>query len=181
MKRLILFLILSICFLGCNKPNPHPETLDPIFADMQKRLAEYKKAVEEEKKVLIEHEKEVRSAKPQSGQIKYAEKRYYESKHRIEKLEQMANYYEVKIESRLKAVKKEYLKAWSQKKPWPDPQEYKDYLENEAAQTVRPTWNAGERIKKYLDENPSIVADRKNRLKSITKEPATGAGAPSGH
>lgn len=155
--KIFLLLIITICISGCNKPNPHPETLDPIYADLQKRAADAKKAAEDEKKTIQEHEKEMKEAKPQTGQIKYAEKRFYESKLRHEKLLQLASYFEMRAESRIQYARTEYMKAWNKKEPWPNPSEYKEYLSTTEAQFKKKAWNANDRITKYLEENPNLV------------------------
>lgn len=151
MKKTAL-LIITICFLGCNKPNPHPELIDPIYADLQKRFADVKKLADDQKKIVLDFEKQLKEVKPQTGQIKYAEKRYYESKLVLEKLEQLASYYEIRIESRLKFAKSEYLKAWNEKRSWPDPAEFKEYESISNEQHKKMSWNAQDRIKKYREE-----------------------------
>lgn len=176
--RIFLLLFITVCFLGCNKPNPHPETIDPIYADLQKRAAEAQKSADEEKKIIQEHEKEMKAAKPQTGQIKYAEKRYYESKLRYDKLLQLAEYYKMRADSRIKYAQTEYLKAWNKKEPWPDPTEYKEYLITTEAQFKKRMWNANDRITRYLEENPSLVK------KSKKTDSGQGEGKPaesSGH
>jgi len=161
MRKIALF-ILTICFLGCNKPNPHPELIDPIYADLQKRSADIKKLVEDQKKIVVDFEKQLKEVKPQTGQNKYAEKRYYESKLVLEKLEQLASYYEVRIESRLKYAKAEYLKAWNEKKSWPDPAEYKEYEAITNEQHKKMTWNVQDRIKKYKEESAEQQSSKKS-------------------
>jgi len=150
--RILFFIALSLCIFGCNKPNPNPEKIDPIYADLQKRYAEYKKYADDEKKTLSEHEKTLKEAKPQTGQIKYAEKRYYESKLRLEKLEQMVRYFEIRIESRLQYARADYLKSWNKKEAWPKANEYSEYLSVIEAQMKRMSWDPKERIKNYKEE-----------------------------
>lgn len=53
------------------------------------------------------------------------------------------------------------MKAWNKKEPWPDPKEYKEYLENTEAQFNKRVWNANDRITKYLEANPSLATKKK--------------------
>jgi hypothetical protein len=141
-------IILSACFFGCNRPNPNPELLDPIYGELQKQLIEVRKGLDDEKKSLSDFEKELQNAKPQTGQIKYAQKRYSESAARVRKLEELVKYTEIRIDSRIKKAREDYLLAWKEKKSWPDPNEYKEYMEYKKAQAIPLQWNVKERINK---------------------------------
>jgi hypothetical protein len=144
----MIILVISLCFLGCNKPNPNPELIDPIYADLQKQLIEIRKGLDDEKKAFVDFEKELKNAKPQTGQVKYAQKRVDESTAKIKKLEQLLRYTEMRVGSRLKQVHEDYLKAWREKRPWPDPKEYQEYVEYKKAQSTPLQWNVKERINK---------------------------------
>ena len=95
---LIIFAVMFL--LGCNKPDPHPELKDPIYQDLQREFAEAQKAVDAEKSLLAEHEKNLKEVIPQTGQIKYAQKRVSESLARLEKLKQLVKYWEIRIKTR---------------------------------------------------------------------------------
>lgn len=158
----LLVLLCSSFLLGCNKKNPNPELLDPIYQDLLKRLDEKKKELEAEKKVLEEHEKALKAVVPQTGQIKYAEKRYWDSRHRIDALEQAIEYFEFKAASRKRLARYEYSIAFKKDQPWPDPAEYKQYMDQRKLVEIRRQWDLNTRFSQLgVQRNPSSAKKEK--------------------
>ncbi len=143
----LLFLLVSLLFIGCDKPNPTPEVLDPIYIDLSKQADEAKKLIPEAKIAVSEAEKELTLVKPQTGQIEYAKKRLREANQRLVQTTQIAKYLEIHSKSRLDYDRESYLVAWKQKKQWPDPAEYKEFKDAEKAQSARTNWNVKDRMK----------------------------------
>ncbi len=147
------FVVLFILVLSaCNKPDPHPELRDPIYKDIEAKQKELAGAIESEKKALEEAEIKLKAVVPQTGQIKFARKRVFESKARIEKLEQLRRYYTIRLESRKLEAQDEYLDAFGRGKggEWPAPEAYADYQINESARTKSRNWSVKERIEEEL-------------------------------
>lgn len=169
LQRSIL-IILSVFTLsvlaGCDKPNPHPETLDPIYSDLVKLQKDAESQLAARKKDLEAFEVEAKAAKPQTGQIKYATKRVNETKAEINRLSQLADYYGIKIDSRKEYAFKDYLKAYKEKRAWPDPKEYEEYLVQRRLETSSRTWS----------QKQQIEAQKAN----LNKKPAE-AGGGGGH
>lgn len=141
-----IIMIVSLGLLGCDKPNPNPELLDPIYEDIQKELGSARAQVATAEKEVEEHKKSVKDAIPQSGQIKYAQKRFFEAQAKLSKAQQMLQYYELRAKSRVKWVKESYMKAYKEKKPWPDPAEWDEYKAQKALEQSSRSWNAKQRI-----------------------------------
>lgn len=141
-------LLPGILLTGCSKPNPTPEVLDPIYGDLSKREADFAAQIAAEEKLLAEHKEKLLKLTPQTGQIKFAQKRYFESLARIAKLEQMKKYYSLRKETRKSYVRTEYLKAFRENRPWPDPKEYQDYKAQKALEDAPRVWNAKERFER---------------------------------
>ena len=146
--RKTLIIPIFFVFFGCNKPDPHPETLDPIFSDYNSELSAATSDLRAAEKELEGLKLETKKATPQTGQLGFSSSRMYEADKKVEKLRQMVQYWELKIESRQQEDRKQYLKAWADKKPWPDPQEYKDYLEQKQLRKAPLTWS----VKKRMEE-----------------------------
>jgi hypothetical protein len=144
--RVLISFFCVFLLLGCEKPNPNPENIDPIYADLQKRQAEAHSQVEGAKKDLESHEKELQDAVPQTGQNKYALKRIEETKEKLNHLEQMELYYEFHVKSRLKDDRISYLKAYKAKKPWPPPEEIEAYEATKRLEEAPRTWDARARL-----------------------------------
>jgi DNA repair ATPase RecN len=151
MKKCFLVLFLLV-LSACNKPDPHPELRDPIYKDIEAKQKELTGAVESEKKALEEAEKNLSAVVPQTGQVKFARKRVFEIKARIEKLEQLKRYYTVRLESRKFEAQDEYLSAFDQGKgtEWPAAESYTDYQTQESARTKSRNWSVKSRIEEEL-------------------------------
>lgn len=160
--------------VGCNKAIPNPETLDPIYNDLLKRLDEQKKELEAERQIFNEHEKALKAVVPQTGQIKYASKRYWESVNRMNKISQMIRYLEFKAQTRKRISRAEYSKAFRLEKPWPDPAEFKQYMAQRKVVEIRRSWDLNTRFAELgLSRTP---ASSKKEKKS-----SSGGGGGGGH
>lgn len=146
-KRFFYILFITTLLIGCDKPDPHPELKDPIYNDLISSLSSTQKALEDEKKTLEGHIKESADVVPQTGQIKYAQKRINESKSRITRLEQEVQYLELKVEARKSASRSKYLQAFKKKEAWPDSKEWENYKIEKKLQSAKKTWDVRERIK----------------------------------
>jgi hypothetical protein len=157
-----LFFSLAVIHLSfsCSKRNPNPELLDPIYLDLLALEGEAQKAVAVEEGFLAEHEKALKSVVPQTGQIKYAEKRYWESINRVTKARQQARYYEVKRRARKLQARRDYSIAYSRGLPWPPPSEYSEYSSKKAIEAnVGKKWSAKDRVESLrVPEQPQKAA-----------------------
>ena len=145
-KILGCVILFSVFLSGCDKPNPNPELLDPIYADLSKTAEEFKKQAETDKQGVEAARKEVEAAVPQSHQNEYAAKRLHEAQAKALRSEQIAKYYEVRAENRISSDRSEYSKAWAGKKPWPDPAEYQQFLISEKqAASKSAQWDVSKR------------------------------------
>lgn len=142
------FIIMALFTLGCSKPDPHPELRDPIYIDLQAKEKELATSIESEKKNLDEASAKMSAASPQTGQIKYARKHYFETKKRLEKIQQLHRYYKLRIESRAIEAQDAYLDAYDKKQPesWPNKDEFEEYRARESARMKSRNWSVKERI-----------------------------------
>lgn len=134
--------------MGCSKPDPHPELRDPIYNDLLANEKELATSIESEKKNLEEALAKVTAASPQTGQIKYARKHYFETQKRLEKIKQLHRYYQLRIESRTIEAQDSYLDAYDKKQAeaWPNKDEFEEYKARESARTKNRNWSVKERI-----------------------------------
>ncbi|WP_295901222.1 hypothetical protein [uncultured Bdellovibrio sp.] len=146
-RRLLSVTIILFALTACNKPDPHPELKDPIYSDLTASLAATSSALENEKKTLAGHEQTLKDVVPQTGQIKYAQKRVDESKAKIIRLEQEKQYLELKIEARKKLSKKSYMQAFKKGETWPDPKEWESYQTEKKLRNAKKAWDVKERMK----------------------------------
>ncbi len=135
--------------LGCNKPDPNPELNDAIYLDMEGHLKGAQKGLVDAQKALAEHKTNMEKAKPQTGQIQYPQKRYWDTQKAIDQLYQQEKYWIIRISERKKFARIQYLKAFKEGKPWPDPQEYEEYLAEKRLRQARQQWDVRARLDEF--------------------------------
>ena len=148
-----MLFVLIFTIVACNKPNPNPELADEIYSDLKSSAEASEKDVESEKKKLEAAKKELEAVVPQTGEIKYAQKRFFESEAKLQRLEQVQKYYALKAEARLKYTKLEYLKAFKAGKPWPTEEEIESYRTYKLLSQKEPSWDSRKRVQAYEKEN----------------------------
>ncbi len=151
MKRFLL-IFMPFLLLSCNRPEPTPEIRDPIYQEYKSQQDLAKKAVAEAIKTLEEKKAALEKVKPQTGQIKYAQKRYWDTQRTIDNLLQQEKYWTVKIKERESLARTEYLKAFKSGKTWPDPKEFQEYSTEKRLREARLHWDNKDRIEKSKAE-----------------------------
>ncbi|MBC7464909.1 MAG: hypothetical protein H7256_02865 [Bdellovibrio sp.] len=160
MTKYLMILSLLLCF-SCSKKDPHPESKDEIYSDLLAEQDIMTKSVDAAEKELVNMEKALKGAVPQTGQLKQMEIKFFESKNIFEKLKQQKQYFDIKVEERKQEVGLRYEESLTKSgRKWPDPKEIEIYKQ---------------RLKMYRDK----IAWDKN--KGIVKaKPKTAVGAPVG-
>ena len=110
MKNLI-FVLLFCILSSCNKADSTPEISDEIYKDLLQELEVATKGLESEQKNLQKLQQEKEKAVPQTGQVKFAEKRVNETSNSVIKLQQQKQFFEIKIELRKAEVRQKYLES----------------------------------------------------------------------
>ncbi|MCX7978380.1 MAG: hypothetical protein N2578_05195 [Bdellovibrionaceae bacterium] len=126
MSQLFLFVFL-VLLVGCNRPDPAPELRDPVYLDIQEELNLAIKSLDEAKKRLSDHELALKSARPQTGEIRWARRKYERAVADVEYYEQQVKYWTLKLQSRKLHSRVSYNKAFRNNLPWPDEHEFKEY------------------------------------------------------
>lgn len=158
--RIISLIIITMLFSACNKPDPQPELKDPIYQDLISSLSNTKQTLEKEKKDYEGFQQALKDVIPQTGQIKYAQKRVYESQARISRLEQEIQYLELKIMARQESARDSYTKAFKRKESWPNPIEWESYKVEKRLRAANRNWDYKDRIDTMKKEkSPEITLE----------------------
>lgn len=152
----------SLTILGCNKPDPQPELHDPIYQDFLAEKALAEKNLAEAQKKLEEQKAEMKKVKPQTGQIKYVEKRYWDAQKSIDLYEQQLKYWTIRLQERKAFARKQYLKAFRAGETWPNPKEHKEYTAQNRLRQAKMQWDSRRRIEEYKRQNPVASASSGN-------------------
>ena len=143
-------------FSACTQKDPHPEQLDGIYKDLLAELDLARKALELEEKSLATLMKEKTLAIPQTGQIKFANKKIADAEERIMIMKQRVTFFEISITQRSELAKIKYeqsLRAGG--KPWPDKEELDLYSSVTKFQRDKLAWDRNKGIKKTVPRGTS--------------------------
>jgi len=122
--------------------------MDPIYADLLARAGGMSSEIAAAEKDIADRKAALEEALPQTGQIKVARSRLDEANNRLDKLRQKQKYWEIRAESRKKWDREHYLRAYNEKKAWPDPEEWAEYKAQMALEEAPRKWNVKERLGK---------------------------------
>lgn len=122
-----LYLLLFTFILGCEQVDPAPELRDEVYKDLLIELDLASKSLEAEQKALEKLIEEKNKAVPQTGQIKFANKKIYDAQSKIDSIQQQKQYFMIKLEQRKSIDRINYLDNKKAGKPWPDPKEMEEY------------------------------------------------------
>lgn len=148
MFKFLLVLSALLCF-SCSKKDPHPESKDEIYADLLAEQDLMAKAVDAAEKELQGKEKDLKSAVPQTGQLKQLEMMYFEAKNAFDKLKQQKQYFDIKVLERQQEVQLRYEESLTKGgRKWPDPQETAQYKLKLKLYREKITWDNNKGIVK---------------------------------
>lgn len=145
--RILIIFCFSFLLFGCNRPDPQPQLKDPIYLDIQSEISALQQSIDAESKSLEGHLKSLEEVVPQTGQIKYAQKRVDESKAIINKLRQELEYQKLKLQAQEKNARTSYKKAYEVSEPWPNPKEWNVYQAEKRFRNAKKTWDVESRLK----------------------------------
>lgn len=151
--RKIAILLIPLLLLGaCSKPDTNPELKDPIYQDIVTQMGVTEKSITEMEKKLETHRGELKKVVPQSGQIKYVEKRIWETQRTLDQLKQQQKYWIIRKDQRRDLVRKKSLEAFHAGEKWSDPGEYEAYLTEKRLRLAKIDWDSKERREIFLRE-----------------------------
>lgn len=158
--QLLFFTIVIIC-AGCRREESNPEKFDLIYSDLLKVQAEKTSALEAEKKKVIEAQKDLAEALPNTIDLKNAQRDLASAKTNVRKLEQQVQYISIRTKRRLVETRLSYHLAFIQgkEKDWPDQGEFEQYATNSRLQNAPRHWGA--RVPKLFNRKPSAADPKK--------------------
>ena len=147
---------------GCKKPIENPHLIDPIYKDLEARYKETEAAAEKEEGTLAELKGQTEELEPRDVKIRINTREIYAREKMLRSLKQQQLYYQIRMEQRKKFAQEDYKRAFDADKPWPDPQEFKDYVEVKKLQAANRNWDSRvpklTRHLKYAGKAPASAA-----------------------
>lgn len=163
----LLVLICALVVVGCKQRIADPENRDPIYRDLRDTLKSTQDELEKEKKNREALEKDLARSEPRTTEQFVARKDLAKSIEKLQKLEQMARYFTIRVERRSLEAKQSYEKAFQANQEWPPPQEFEIYKSAKALKSASSNWDS--RVSKLHDRIPQPV-DPKKKAKEKPKE-----------
>lgn len=108
----VVYAALSASLSGCKKADPEPEKRDAIFQSYNETAAKGEGEIKAAEAAVAEALADVKAATPQTGQIKYAEKRYWEAKNKLDMTRQRVHAAKVQAEMRMWKTRTRSLEAF---------------------------------------------------------------------
>ena len=155
-KFLVLFSAILLCFSACEKRDEAPELKDPIYIDMNSQLSAAEKSANDARLKILEGTNELKSAVPQTGQSKLAQKKIFQAEKLKSIYEQQIKYWKIRINERAMQARIEYNKAFTAKEKWPKPEEYERYLSEKRLRLANIQWDAKSRLEDYKKSFPDL-------------------------
>ncbi len=148
--KYLYFALFFVFLTSCEKSDPNPHLSDEIYKDYQSEFDIAKKALEttekEHDKLLVEKSKVV----PQTGQIKFVQKKIYDNERQIESLKQQVRFFTIKLELRQAEDKQRYEESRHGGRPWPDSAELDSYKSTIKFQREKIAWDRNKGMKKIV-------------------------------
>ena len=177
---LLTTLTISLLFglSACKKSDPVPELKDPVFSILGNEIKAAEADIAAAKIAVTDAEVEISKVVPQTGQIKYAKKRYWEARNRLTMAEQKLLAATTKAEMRKWKVRQESLEAFHKGKEWSGSSANDSYVLQKNLDQKSRNWSV-------IDRRSAVGLKSGRDIAAETATPASGghgdAPADSGH
>lgn len=154
--KCLIFIAIMVLLTACTQKDPHPELLDGIYKDLVAELDLARRALDQEEKSLATLVKEKALAVPQTGQVKFANKKIADAEEKILVMKQRVMFFEISVSQRSDHAKLKYeesLRAGG--KPWPDKEEFDLYSSVTKFQRDKLAWDRNKGVKKTVPRGTS--------------------------
>ncbi len=182
-RSLRIFWLPILFSVGCSRPNPNPELIDPIYLDLSSRATTSKAAAELLANETKSAKEELEKAHPRDPSLRKLRQDLKEKESKLIQLEQQALYYEIRSQQRKDYAREDYLSAYQAGRPWPNPETKRNYDLVEKIQSAPREWGKSvPRTDRYnrksIDETrKQIEAASKSASKTSAKTEAGGKSA----
>lgn len=158
---------------GCSRPNPTPELIDPIYADLNQRSSIAKAAAESTKEELAQLRIDLAAVPPRDPTLRKLREDISKKELQMMVAEQEGLYYEVRANQRREYARKDYLKSFNKGEAWPNPEHFEAYKAQRRLKDAPREWS--NRIEKTGRYNRKSADDMRKEIDEKLKAgPAAG-------
>jgi hypothetical protein len=151
----------------------NPETIDPIYSDLENERKIAQAAADAEQKKIQELSGKLKAMEPRSTEKSQSLREISKHQHLLTTYKQQAEYFEIRRDQRKDFARDQYLRAFEAEKPWPNPEEFAEYKKIKQLRGASRSWD--DRVPK---------TDRYNRKTADSggkKEKSSSEAAPPAH
>lgn len=148
MKKTIFLALFAFLLTACTQKDSNPELKDEIYNDYLQELDIANKSIESQEKEVEKLRIELNAAIPQTGQIKYVQKKYFEADKLLQQYKQQRQFFQIKLEQRKLEVQDKYEASLNNGLPYPDEEEVKVYRSTLKLQREKIAWDKNKGMKK---------------------------------
>lgn len=159
---------LFVGLVGCKKSDPEPEKKDSLYLQFLDEEKSAQSEFDSAKVALAEAKGELSKVVPQTGQNKYAEKRFWDAKTRISKAEQRMRYLSTRAKLQMWKTRVDSLTAFHKDKEWSNPGELEAYNTQKGLDTRPRNWSV-------KDRRAALGLPTGRNIDSVTPAPAAAA------
>lgn len=171
-QNLSIFSLSIFLFLGCSRPNPTPELIDPIYRDLEEKASLSKTEAEKVSEEIKSTKEELDKLPPRDPSSRKLHQDLKNKEAKLIQLEQQALYYEIRAEKRRSYAREDYLKAFSAGKPWPNPESKEVYELVEKLRSAPKEWSKS--VPKTDRYNRKSVDEKRKEIEERAKATAKG-------
>ena len=149
--KCLFFALFALILTSCTQADPHPESRDEVYQDLETELGIAEKAFDAEEKMQERLQADLGKVLPQTGQVKFATKKLRDSADRLNALSQQKLYFGIKLEQRKAYVQSRYHESLKDpNRPWPDEKELSMYRSVVKFNREKIAWEKNRGMKKAV-------------------------------
>lgn len=145
---------------ACKQPEEHPENLDQIYSDLKSQQGAAEGKVEAQKKKIEDLATKLTKYGPRDPELKQTAREKENLERGLVQLRQEADYLAIRAEQRRLYDKETYMVAFKADKPWPNPDDFKEYQENKRLRNANRDWDKSVPVDKSHNR---VVEDPKKK------------------
>ena len=153
-------ILIGLCLLiatSCVQRDTNPQQSDLIYRDLNKELDLVSKNVVAIELEYAERLNELKAVVPQTGQIKSYEKKVFESKNNLGRLQQQKLFFEISLKQREEYVRSRYKEVFRGGRPWPDIKELETFEKSQKFQREKIAWEKNKGMVKSVPRGTGEV------------------------
>lgn len=142
-SRILCIFIFILAILGCKREDKNPELRDPIYSDLQSEKRTLEQMKEDSQKKIESITKELAKTQPRTLDRKNAVNDIAKENIKLNKLTELIEYYEIRIQQRFNEARRSYREAFliDKENEWPSKAEFEAYKVNKRLVRTSKNWN----------------------------------------